>query len=81
MKDSQELLAARVRLYEREIGTSHWPHLLTSFISEKTSVPPRRDLFSTEIERRCLVVGKEWGMREGGRSDGHELGTNSKEMI
>ena len=74
MKDSRELLEARVRLYEREIGTSHWPHLLTSFISKTTSVPPRRDFLNEDIERRCLVVGKELAVEEATTQEGDGKG-------
>jgi hypothetical protein len=62
MKGADELLETRVRLYERRIGSSHWPHLLSSYISKGTSVPPSRDLWKEDPQRRAMVVGKERAM-------------------
>jgi hypothetical protein len=62
MKTVDELLEARVRLYERRVGTSHWPHLLSAYISRGTSVPPSRDLWSEALDRRAMVVGRERAM-------------------
>ena len=57
----EQILENRVRLYERKIGTSHWPHLLTTSISKDTTIPKSHDLNEESEELRCLVVGNEWG--------------------
>lgn len=57
----EEILETRIRLYERNIGTSHWPHLLSSSISKNSTIPKIRDFENEPEDIRCLVAGNDLG--------------------
>lgn len=56
----QEVLETRVRLYERNIGTSHWPHLITTSLSKNSGIPKAKDFFEESEEKKCIIAGNEW---------------------
>jgi hypothetical protein len=57
---TDEVIANRVRLFERAIGTTHWPHLTVYEVDpEDTHYPIVHRINEVSEEQRSLVIGKQ----------------------